>query len=76
MAEVSAQDISIEDWSGSLPGTEYANYICSFGLTKFRRKQLSRIADYLQVALIFVENDSLDPLTDWSNVERGTLSVG
>lgn len=33
MTAVQAEDIGIEDWSGSRPGEEYDNYVCSFGLT-------------------------------------------
>jgi hypothetical protein len=57
MTEIGAEDVSIEDWSGSRPGKEYENYICSFGLTTLTPKQLNRVADSLGVALIYVEPD-------------------
>jgi hypothetical protein len=57
MTAVQAEDISIEDWSGSRPGEEYDNYVCSFGLTQLSSKKLNRVADFLGVALIYVEQD-------------------
>jgi hypothetical protein len=57
MEEIGAEDVSIEDWSGSRPGKEYENYFCSFGLTNLTPKKLNRVADILGVALIYVEQD-------------------
>ena len=57
MEEIGAEDISIEDWSGSRPGKEYENYVCSFGLTQLTPKKLNRMSDVLGVALIYVEQD-------------------
>jgi hypothetical protein len=57
MAAVQAEDVSIEDWSGVWPGEEYDNYVCSFGLTPISPKKLNRVADFLGVALIYVEQD-------------------
>lgn len=57
MAEIGAEDVSIEDWSQSRPGQEYKQHVCSFGLTQLSKKRLSRIADSLGVALIYVEED-------------------
>lgn len=57
MEEIGAEDVSIEDWSGSRPGKEYENYICSFGLTHLTPKKLNQVSDVLGVALIYVKQD-------------------
>jgi hypothetical protein len=57
MEEINAEDVSIEDWSGSRPGKEYENYVCSFGLTQLTPNKLNRMSDVLGVALIYVDQD-------------------
>lgn len=54
MAEVQAEDVSIEDWSGIWPGPCYKRYVCSFGVTRYTPRRLNRVADYLGIGLIFI----------------------
>lgn len=53
--EIGAEDTIIGDWSGSRPGTEYENYLCSFGFTNLIPKRPNRLAQTSGIALIYTE---------------------